>query len=62
MEQTMKVSCELSEIKSKHFLKEFHKFTNHGFRVLITWKTRNEKYFLESEKLFLYTVKMSFSF
>ena len=33
--------CELDEIKSKHFLKKFHKFTNDGFRVAMTWKTRN---------------------
>ena len=33
--------CELNEIKSKHFLKKFHKFTNNGFRMVITWKTRN---------------------
>ena len=33
--------CELNEIKSKHFLKKFYKFTNDGFRVLIRWKTRN---------------------
>ena len=33
--------CELNEIKSKHFLKKFHKFTNNRFRMVITWKTRN---------------------
>ena len=33
--------CELNEIKSKHFLKKFHKFTNNSLRILITWKTRN---------------------
>ena len=33
--------CELNEIKSKHFLKKFHKFTKNSFRMLITWKTRN---------------------
>ena len=27
--------CELNEIKSKYFLKKFHKFTNDGFRVVI---------------------------
>ena len=32
---------ELNEIKSKHFLKKFHKFTNNSFRIVITWKTRN---------------------
>ena len=31
---------ELNEIKSKHFLKKFHKFTN-SFRTVITLKTRN---------------------
>ena len=33
--------CELNEIKPKHFLKKFHKFTNNSFTMLITWKTRN---------------------
>ena len=33
--------CELNEIKSKHFLKKFHKFTNNSFRMVIMWKTRN---------------------
>ena len=33
--------CELNEIKSKHFLKNFHKFTNNSFRMVITWKTRD---------------------
>ena len=28
--------CELNEIKSKHFLKKFHKFTNNSFRMVIT--------------------------
>ena len=31
---------ELNEIKSKHFLKKFHKFTS-SFRTVITLKTRN---------------------
>ena len=26
--------CELNEIKSKHFLKKFHKFTNNSFRMV----------------------------
>ena len=33
--------CELNEIKSKHFLKKFHKFTNNSFKIVITWITRN---------------------
>ena len=33
--------CELNEIKSKYFLKKFHKFTNNSFRMVITWKTRS---------------------
>ena len=33
--------CELNEIKSKHFLKKFHKFTDNSFRIVITWKTTN---------------------
>ena len=28
-------------IKSKHFLKKFHKFTNNSFKMVITWNTRN---------------------
>ena len=31
----------LNEIKSKQFLKKFHKSTNNSFRMVITWKTRN---------------------
>ena len=41
--------CELNEIKSKIFLKKFHKFTNNSFRMAITWKTRNIR--------FLYSLK-----
>ena len=42
--------CELKEIISKHFLKEFHKFNN-SFRILITWKTRNiQSLFLIKDK------------
>ena len=33
--------CELNEIKSKNFVKKFHKFINNSFRIVITWKTRN---------------------
>ena len=36
--------CQLNEIKSKHFLKKFHKFTNKSFRMVITWKTRNIRF------------------
>ena len=32
---------ELNEIKSKHFMKKFHKFTNKSFRMVVMWKTRN---------------------
>ena len=35
------IYCELNEIKSKHFLKKFHKFTNNSFTMVITWKIRN---------------------
>ena len=35
--------CELNEIKSKHFLKKFHKFTNNSFRMVITWTNRNTR-------------------
>ena len=33
--------CELNEIRSIHFLRKFHKFTNNSFRMVITWKFRN---------------------
>ena len=33
--------CQLNEIKSKYFLKKFHKLTNNGFRFVTTWKARN---------------------
>ena len=32
--------CENKEIKSKHFLKKFHRFTKDHFEVVIKWKTR----------------------
>ena len=32
---------EINEIKSKHFLRNFHKFINNNFRMVITCKTRN---------------------
>ena len=34
-------SCELNEIKSKHFLKKFYKSANNSFSIVIAWKTRN---------------------
>ena len=34
---------ELNEIKSKHFLKKSHRFTNDGFRIVIAWKTKNRQ-------------------
>ena len=33
--------CELNEIKSKKFLKKFHKLTNNNFRIVLTQKTKN---------------------
>ena len=35
--------CKQNEVKSKDFIKKFHKFTNNNFRVAISWKTRNKK-------------------
>ena len=35
--------CENKEIKSKHFLKKFHRFTKDRFEVAIKWKTRQVK-------------------
>ena len=34
------LSCELNEIKSKHFLKKFRELTNNSLRIEITWKAR----------------------
>ena len=34
-----------NEIKSKYFLKKFHRFTNNSFSIVITWKTRNIRSF-----------------
>ena len=42
---------ELNDIKSKHYLKKFHKFTNNSFRMVITWKTRSiQSLFLLKDK------------
>ena len=35
--------CEQNELKSKNFIKKFHKFTNNNFRLAIIWKTRKVK-------------------
>ena len=35
--------CEQNEVKSKDFIKKFHKFTNNSFRLAISWKTRKMK-------------------
>ena len=35
--------CENNEIKSKHFLNTFHRFTKDHFEVTIKWKTRQVK-------------------
>ena len=35
--------CEENELKSKDFIKKFHKFTNNNFRPAISWKTRKMK-------------------
>ena len=35
--------CEQNEVKSKDFIKKFHKFTNNNFRLAISWKTRKMK-------------------
>ena len=35
--------CEQNELKSKDFIKYFHKFTNNNFRLAISWKTRKMK-------------------
>ena len=35
--------CEQNEVKSKDFIKKFHKFTNKNFRLAISWKTRKMK-------------------
>ena len=35
--------CEQNEVKSKDFIKKFHKFTNNNFWLAISWKTRKMK-------------------
>ena len=35
--------CEQNELKSKDFIKKFHKFTNNNFMLAISWKTRKIK-------------------
>ena len=35
--------CETNEIRSKHFLKTFHRFTKDRFEVAIKWKIRQVK-------------------
>ena len=35
--------CEQNEVKSKYFIKKFHKFNNNNFRLAISWKTRKMK-------------------
>ena len=37
--------CENNEIKIKHFLKKFHRFTKESFEVAIKYKTRKVKTF-----------------
>ena len=34
---------EQNELKSKDFIKMFHKFTNNNFRLAVSWKTRKIK-------------------
>ena len=35
--------CQNNQIKSKHFLKKFHRFTKDRFEVAFKWKTRQVK-------------------
>ena len=35
--------CETNEIKSKHFLKKFYRFTKDRFDAAIKWKTKQVK-------------------
>ena len=37
--------CESNELKSKTFLKKFHKFTDSNFSIAIKWKTKQVKSF-----------------
>ena len=41
--------CEQNEVKSKDFIKKFHKFTNNNFRIAISWKTREMKTLYKSK-------------
>ena len=47
--------CEQTEVKSKDFLKKFHKFTNNKFRLGISWKTRKMKTLFKIKDKNLYT-------
>ena len=37
--------CESNELKSKTFLKKFHKFTNSNFSIAVKWKTKQVRSF-----------------
>ena len=46
--------CEQNEVKSKDFIKKFHKFTNNNFRLAISQKTRKMKTLLKIKDRNLY--------
>ena len=48
--------CKQNEIKSKDFIRKFHKFTNNNFRLAISWKTRKMKMLFKIKDKNLYPV------
>ena len=50
--------CEQNELKSKDFIKKFHKFTNNIFMLAISWKTRPVKSLFKSKiRIFIQRVR-----
>ena len=46
--------CEQNEVKSKYFIKKFHKYTNNSFRLAISWKPRKMKTLFKMKEKNLY--------
>ena len=52
--------CEQNEVKSKDFIKKFHKFTNNNFRLAISWKTRKMKMLFKIKDKNLYPASKTY--
>ena len=52
--------CKQNEIKSKDFIKKFHKFTNNNFRLAISWKTRKMKMLFKIKDKNLYPASKTY--